>query len=222
MAGWNQRADVGADGRIERSDGAASVRRGQCIGGGERGGQCGDGLGATGATGDAAVRAIRCRARYRRSRRCRPRKRRREVLRRLQVVGCEWAAPGGLQVAPNTSDPNVWQGASLPSQSSNGGQTMVTVVQNTQKAILTWSSFNIGTNTTLYFNQSAGNASDGTNKLDRAESDHRSRASRRARSWAQIKAEGSVYLINNNGIIFGGSSQIDVHTLIASFARIPG
>ncbi len=32
----------------------------------------------------------------------------------------------------------------------------------------------------------------------------------------QIKAEGSVYLINQNGIIFGGGSQVNVHTLIAS------
>ena len=32
----------------------------------------------------------------------------------------------------------------------------------------------------------------------------------------QIKAEGSVYLINANGIIFGGASQVNVHTLIAS------
>ncbi len=71
-------------------------------------------------------------------------------------------APGGLVVAPNaTSDSAVWQGASQPSQSSSGGQTTVTVVQNTQKAILTWSSFNVGANTTLYFNQSAGTQSNG-------------------------------------------------------------
>ena len=31
-----------------------------------------------------------------------------------------------------------------------------------------------------------------------------------------IKADGSVYIINQNGIIFGGSSQVNVHTLIAS------
>ncbi len=52
---------------------------------------------------------------------------------------------GGLVVAPNaTGDSAVWQGASQPSQSTSGGQTTVTVVQNTQKAILTWSSFNVG------------------------------------------------------------------------------
>ncbi len=124
-------------------------------------------------------------------------------------------APGGLQVAPNTSDPAVWQGASLPTQSTSGSQTTVTVVQNTQKAILTWSSFNVGANTQLYFNQSAGNASDGTNNwiaLNRIIDP----SGVPSQILGQIKAEGSVYLINQNGVIFGGTSQIDVHTLIAS------
>jgi filamentous hemagglutinin family protein len=123
---------------------------------------------------------------------------------------------GGLVVAPNaTSDSNVWQGASLPTQSSNNGQTTVTVVQNQQKAILTWSSFNIGANTTLYFNQSAGNQTNGNNDwiaLNRIIDPSLAPS----QILGQIKAEGSVYLINGNGIIFGGSSQIDVHTLIAS------
>jgi len=124
-------------------------------------------------------------------------------------------APGGLQVAPNSSDPAVWQGASLPTQSTGNGQTTVTVLQNTQKAILTWSSFNVGANTLLYFNQSGGNASDGTNTwiaLNRVIDP----SGVPSQILGQIKAEGSVYLINANGIIFGGSSQIDVHTLIAS------
>src|SRR5262249_37727723 len=35
------------------------------------------------------------------------------------------------------------------------------------------------------------------------------------------KAEGQVYLINQNGIIFGGSSQVNVNTLFASTLNIP-
>ena len=31
-----------------------------------------------------------------------------------------------------------------------------------------------------------------------------------------IQALGQVYLINQNGIIFGGSSQVNVNTLVAS------
>ncbi len=133
-------------------------------------------------------------------------------------------APGGLTPnfglasngnGPNSPDPAVWQGASQPSQSTSGGQTTVTVVQNTQKAILTWSSFNVGANTTLYFNQSAGNQTNGNNDwiaLNRIIDP----TGVPSQILGQIKAEGSVYLINGNGIIFGGASQINVHTLIAS------
>jgi filamentous hemagglutinin len=128
-------------------------------------------------------------------------------------------APGGLQVAPNATDPIVWQGANLPTQSSNNGQTTVTVVQTTQKAILTWSSFNVGTNTQLYFNQSAGNQTNGNNDwvaLNRVTDP----SGAPSQILGQIKAEGSVYLINQNGIIFGGTSQINVGSLVASTLNI--
>jgi len=35
-----------------------------------------------------------------------------------------------------------------------------------------------------------------------------------------IKAEGQVYVINQNGIVFGGASQINVGTLVASTLNI--
>ena len=35
-----------------------------------------------------------------------------------------------------------------------------------------------------------------------------------------IKADGSVYVINQSGIIFGGTSQVNVGALIASTAKI--
>ncbi len=123
--------------------------------------------------------------------------------------------PGGLQVAPGASSSNSqWLNANLPTQSTSGGQTQVTVQQTAQKAILTWSSFNIGANTTLYFDQSPGNTSAGNNwvALNRITDP----TGVPSQILGQIKAEGAVYLINQNGIIFGGSSQVNVSTLIAS------
>ncbi|HVX78801.1 MAG TPA: filamentous hemagglutinin family protein, partial [Bradyrhizobium sp.] len=124
-------------------------------------------------------------------------------------------APGGLQVAPGVgTDPSLWQNASLPTQSTSGGQTTVTIQQTAPQAILNWQTFNVGTNTNVYFNQSAGNSSGGNNwvalnrVLDPSDSP--------SQILGQIKAEGSVYLINQNGIIFGGSSQVNVGSLIAS------
>src|ERR1700722_2831907 len=123
---------------------------------------------------------------------------------------------GGLQVAPGVgTDPTLWQNANLPTQSTSNGQATVTVQQTAQKAILTWSSFNVGKNTIAYFNQSAGTAADGTNNwvaLNRVTDP----SGVPSQILGQIRAEGSVYLINRNGIIFGGSSQVNVNTFIAS------
>ena len=107
-----------------------------------------------------------------------------------------------------------WVGANTPTQTSAGGQTTVTIQQTQQKAILNWSSFNVGANTQLYFNQSRGNSASGNNwvALNRVTDP----TGVPSQILGQIKAEGSVYLINRNGIIFGGASQINVQSLIAS------
>ncbi|MEW6438757.1 MAG: filamentous hemagglutinin family protein [Pseudomonadota bacterium] len=125
-------------------------------------------------------------------------------------------APGGLQVAPAVpTDPSLWQNAGLPSQSTANGQTMVTIQQTAPKAILTWQTFNVGAQTTVYFNQSAGTQTNGNNNwiaLNRIIDP----SGVPSQILGEIKAEGSVYLINANGIIFGGGSQVNVHTLVAS------
>ena len=131
--------------------------------------------------------------------------------------------PGGLQVATGVprnlskpvagEDPTLWQGANLPSQTSvNGGKT-VNVTQTAETAVLTWNSFNIGKNTTLVFDQSLGGARQtewiAFNKVIDP-------TGVPSQILGSIKASGQVYVINQNGIIFGGSSQVNVHTLTAS------
>lgn len=122
---------------------------------------------------------------------------------------------GGLIVDPRVKagDSSLWQNISQPSQTVNGGQTTVTLTQTSQRAIATWGQFNVGKDTTVYFDQRAGNTSDGNawvalNRVDAAGSP--------SRILGSIKAEGTVLLINPNGIIFSGTSQINVHSLIAS------
>ena len=76
-------------------------------------------------------------------------------------------ARGGLRVAPGvpvdlghpgpSEDPALWRGAELPTQQvAANGETDVTVTQTAQQALLTWETFNIGKNTTLTFDQNAG------------------------------------------------------------------
>nr|WP_279237602.1 filamentous haemagglutinin family protein [Dyella sedimenti] len=123
---------------------------------------------------------------------------------------------GGLQVAAGVaSNPLLWQNANAPTQTAAGGKTTVEVKQTAQKAILTWDSFNIGRNTTLYFNQSGGTQSDGSNNwiaLNRIQDPSGSPS----QIFGQIKAEGTVYLLNRNGILFGAGSQVNTGSLLAS------
>jgi filamentous hemagglutinin family protein len=123
---------------------------------------------------------------------------------------------GGLVVDPRVTagtDPYLWVNATLPTQSVSGGQVTVNVQQTSQRAVMTWQQFNIGKNTTVNFDQSGGNSTNGNNwvALNRIDA-----TGSPSQIQGQIKADGTVLIINPNGIIFSGSSQINVHTLVAS------
>lgn len=118
-------------------------------------------------------------------------------------------AKGGLMPADGiAADPTLWQGAGAPIQAVANGRTLVDIQQTQQKAILNWKTFNVGRNTTLNFDQQANDWT----VLNRV-SDPSAAPST---ILGQITAKGGVYIINQNGIIFGGGSQINVHALVAS------
>ena len=121
---------------------------------------------------------------------------------------------GGLVVAPGAGTmPNVWVGAGTPTQSEAGGRTQVEIKQTEQKAILNWTSFNVGRETDVYFNQTAGGA-DKANWIALNRVTDPSLAP--SRILGTIKADGQVYVINKNGIVFGGASQVNVNSFVAS------
>jgi len=128
-------------------------------------------------------------------------------------------AEGGLQVDTNSLTAG-WLHAKAPVQSSSGGKTTVTIEQTAEKAILNWESFNVGRDTTVNFDQRAGtNAVDGSNHwiaLNRV-NDPSGRPSQIA---GRIHADGAVYIVNRNGIVFTGSSQVDTRSLVASSLRL--
>lgn len=121
---------------------------------------------------------------------------------------------GGLQVAEGvTLDPSLWIGAKGPTQTTSAdGRTAVSVDQTSQQAILTWDSFNVGRDTDLTFNQQGADWV-ALNRVTDASADP-------TRILGSIKAAGSVYILNRNGVIFGGASQVNVRNLVASSARI--
>ncbi len=123
-------------------------------------------------------------------------------------------APGGLQVATGAvlGGP-LWRGADLPVQSTSAGGVDVTIKQRASQAFLTWDKFNVGSRTHLRFDQSAG-GNDASKWI--AFNDVKDPTGEPSQILGRISAEGQVYVINQNGIIFGGASQINTHTFVAS------
>lgn len=118
---------------------------------------------------------------------------------------------GGLQVAASVdTDPSLWTGAASPVQTSGqNGRLVVKIDQNTQKTILTWDSFNVGRETDLVFDQQGNRDWIALNRVTDAQASP-------SKILGSIQADGHVYVINRNGVIFGGASQVNVGTLVAS------
>ncbi|MDB6120950.1 MAG: hypothetical protein JWO08_4731, partial [Verrucomicrobiaceae bacterium] len=130
--------------------------------------------------------------------------------------------PGGLELKLNSGATNAAgfgakngydAGVASVKQNNVNGNAYVTVKQTAQQAFLTWKTMNVGSKTTLSFDQSAGGSSVGQwiafNEI-------RDPSGSPSQILGQIRAPGQVYVINRNGIIFGGGSQVSVHALVAS------
>lgn len=128
--------------------------------------------------------------------------------------------PGGLQVAAgassDTNNPVLWFNANAPTQNvDSSGHVNVDVKQTGQNAVLTWETMNVGRQTTLNFDQSGGTQTNGANNwavLNRINDP----SGRPSQILGNITAQGAVYVINRNGVLFGAGSQVNVHSLVAS------
>ncbi|HWA03364.1 MAG TPA: filamentous hemagglutinin family protein [Rhizomicrobium sp.] len=146
-------------------------------------------------------------------------------------------APGGLvpvddpvSAADDTTGVHTWEGADQPTQTTGqDGKVDVTVHQTQSRAILSWESFNVGKNTQLTFDQSldgvdqtswvalnrvVGQLDPNTGLRDPNQTPAPSQI------LGSIKAPGTVLILNQNGVIFGGSSQINTNALIATSLEI--
>lgn len=117
--------------------------------------------------------------------------------------------PEGLQ--PHTTAR--WVGANTPvSTVDANGNHHVEIVQESQNAFLYWNRFNVGSKTRLNFNQSRGGGDAGKwiafNKVMGSVSPSEIHGS--------ITAQGQVYILNQNGILFRNGSQINTRGLVAS------
>ena len=127
-------------------------------------------------------------------------------------VGVGGLNPAAINTDPLNTQKNVWVGAELlPANPAD--TTKVTIKQTTQQALLYWDTFNVGKETTLTFDQKAGGQNVGQwiafNKVNDISANP-------TQILGNIKADGQIYIINRNGIIFGGSSQVNARGLTVS------
>ncbi|MCA1325573.1 filamentous hemagglutinin family protein [Herbaspirillum sp. alder98] len=117
---------------------------------------------------------------------------------------------GGLKVDTNSLTQG-WLNANAPTQTTANGKTTVNIQQTADKAILNWETFNVGQNTLVNFAQQASWA-----VLNRVNDP----LARPSQIQGQIKGDGTVMIVNRNGVIFSGSSQVNTRNLVVSAANI--
>ena len=114
---------------------------------------------------------------------------------------------GGLKVDTNSLTAG-WLNAKGPTQTvSADGKTTVVIEQTADRAILNWETFNVGRNTLVDFDQQPS-----WSVLNRVNDPN----ARPSQIQGQIKADGTVLIVNRNGIVFNGSSQVDTRNLVAA------
>lgn len=117
-----------------------------------------------------------------------------------------------VKAANDTTGLNTWEGAGLPTQTVVDGRTVVTIDQTQERALLSWNSFNVGQNTTLQFNQKQN----GVAKTDWVAVNRVTNGTNPSLILGNVKADGTVVVLNRAGIIFGAKSQVNTHSLLAS------
>jgi len=81
------------------------------------------------------------------------------------------------------------------------------ITQNQSKAVIHWETFNIGSQASVNFNQQGNSGWAALNAIGSANP---------SQIHGKLTADGKVYLINQNGIFFGPTAQVNVHSLTAS------
>lgn len=114
----------------------------------------------------------------------------------------------GLNVVIGADGKPLFVNAEGPVQTDANGKTLVSIKQTADKAILNWQTFNVGRDTTVQFQQNSDWAV--LNKINNSTAP--------SQIQGAIKADGTVMIVNGNGVVFSGSSQVNVRNLVAAAA----
>jgi filamentous hemagglutinin family protein len=149
-------------------------------------------------------------------------KARKDVPNGLGKGGLDPAVTKPTDAALDPTGIATWQGAKLPTEVIKNGRHKVTVEQTDSRAILSWKTFNIGKDTTLKFDQDGNKDWVVLNRIVGGldERGRRTAELRPSEILGSIKADGTVLVLNQNGTIFGGGSQVNVNSLGVTTAEI--
>ncbi|WP_169336757.1 filamentous hemagglutinin N-terminal domain-containing protein [Woodsholea maritima] len=109
----------------------------------------------------------------------------------------------GRTIGPN-GQVSQWSGANRPVIGMEGDRHLMTIEQTQAKAVLDWEDFRLQTNEILEFQQ----ASQDWIAVNRVHGNHA------AEIHGEIRAPGSVYILNDNGVLIGEDAQINTRQLV--------
>lgn len=118
----------------------------------------------------------------------------------LIIAQSGFAAPPAPNALPTGGQ--VVSGQASISQTANA----MTIRQSTDKAILEWQSFNIGSQASVHFQQNSA-SSIALNRVVGADP---------SAIYGKLSANGQVFLLNPNGVLFAPGAKVDVGGLVAS------
>lgn len=105
------------------------------------------------------------------------------------------------------------------------GDNRMVVHQDQKKAVVEWQSFDIGANAWVHFDQTQTEIDPETGEPIIVPQTNWSALNRiydqnPSQIFGRLSADGEVYLINQNGMLFSPGAQVDVHGLVASSLNI--
>jgi len=123
------------------------------------------------------------------------------------VDGAFAQPPAGLIPDPSRA----WSNATVNRDPSKTNATSMWIDQSQSKAILNWQRLNLAPGEKLHFEQQSADWS-ALNRIYDANP---------SLIQGAISAKGQIYLINQNGVIFGKGAQVNVGSLVASSLDVP-
>lgn len=127
-----------------------------------------------------------------------------------KTLGLTLLGFSAVQAAPGVNELPTGGQITLGSGTISQNGNTLTVQQTSDKLVGQWNSFNIGSQATVNFQQPGAN-SIALNRIN---------DQKPSEILGRLNANGQVYLLNPNGIIFGKTAQVDVGGLVASTQQL--